>query len=241
MQPGEREPIFNVPGIVAGMVIVLIGVHVVRSLLLENDLNDVVIGLLSFNPARYSGEPIAFPGAEWTGVVAFVSHAFLHGDAMHLAINSAWLLAVGAPVARRMPQLSFVGFFLLCAGGGALLFLVMNLGVNAALVGASGAISGLMAAVFRLMYAAHQESDRYLLTHRPLDAPRLSVRSMFTQRAPFSAIAVWVVLNFVFAIALGSVGDGTQIAWEAHLGGFFVGLFTFDLFDRGNPEEVSSY
>ena len=159
---------------------------------------------------------------------------------MHLTINSAWLLAVGAPIARRMPALSFLALFGLCAAGGALLFMLLHPGVNASLVGASGAISGLMAAVFRLMYAARDGKGRQLLRERPLEAPRLGVGAMLTRRAPLTAILVWVGINVVVGVGVGVFGDGMPIAWEAHLGGFFVGLFVFELFDRGCAEETVS-
>jgi membrane associated rhomboid family serine protease len=119
-----------------------------------------------------------------------------------------------------------------------LLFMALHPGLNAALIGASGGISGLMGAVFRLMFAAEDPETRYLLRERPLDAPRLSVWSMMTRRAPRVAIITWVALNIVVAVALGSVGEGMPIAWEAHLGGFFVGLLVFDLFDKGWPGET---
>ena len=44
----------------------------------------------------------------------------------------------------------------------------------------------------------------------------------------------------VVGVGVSVFGDGMPIAWEAHLGGFFAGLFIFDLFDRGCPEETVS-
>ncbi len=237
MQDGQREPIFNVPGVVVALVAAFGAMHVGRQVLdVRSDTE--LVHLLAFNPARYSGPPIDLPGAAWAGMADFFTHAFLHGDLAHLVINSAWLLAVGSPIARRMPTLSFLAFFGLCAAGGAMLFMTMHAGVNAWLVGASGAISGLMAAVFRLMYAAEDAGARNLLRERPLEAPRLGVVSMFTRRAPLVAIAGWVGVNIVFGVAMSAFGDGMAIAWEAHLGGFFAGLLLFDLFDRGCAEET---
>jgi membrane associated rhomboid family serine protease len=44
-------------------------------------------------------------------------------------------------------------------------------------------------------------------------------------------MAAWTVLNIVAAIAIPMVFEGVNIAWEAHLGGFFTGLLTVGLFD----------
>ena len=236
MKQGKREPIFNVPGVVGVLVGVLAAVHGVRSLL-GPAADDAVLAVTAFIPARFASDGGPMPGGVWAGPLSFVSHAFLHADLLHLLINSAWLLAVGSPIARRMPPISFISFFALCAAGGALLFLALNSGLNSALIGASGAVSGLMAATLRLLYAAEDPRGRWLLAERPHEAARLSVGSMLTRRAPLTAIIGWVVINFVMAFAMGSIGDGNPIAWEAHLGGFFVGLLAFDLFDRGNPHE----
>ncbi len=232
MQASQRQPIFNAPLAVVGLAVVLIAVHVGRSFV-DPAVDEGLIGLFAFNPGRFLGEAALSPVPGWAPPMTFLSHALLHGDAMHLVVNTAWLMAVGSPVAWRTSLAGFLAFFALCAAGGALLFMAIHPGLDAALVGASGGISGLMGAVFRLMFAAEDPEARQILRERPMDAPRLSVRSMLMRRAPRVAIITWVVLNIGVAVALGSVGEGMPIAWEAHLGGFFVGLLVFDLFDRG--------
>lgn len=239
---GQREPIFNVPGPVVALVGAFAAVHMLRWLLVwyaGDAADDALVDLTAFNPLRYGGTGRELPGGAWTGPTTFLTHAFLHGDVPHLVINSAWLLAVGSVIARRMPLLPFLGFFALCAAGGALAFLVLHPGLDAAVVGASGAISGLMAAALRLMFAAVDTDGRYLLREHPAEAPRLSVRSMLTRSTPRNTIIAWVIINFVGAVAMSATGETAgAIAWEAHLGGFFTGLMTFDLFDRGRAEEA---
>jgi membrane associated rhomboid family serine protease len=236
MSQAPREPVFNVPGIVIAMVAAFAAVHFGREMLSARG-DEFLVDMLAFNPSRYSGEGRDLAGGGWAAPVTFVSHAFLHGDFMHLAINSAWFLAVGTPIARRMSTLSFLAFFALCAAGGALLFLVIHPGLDASLVGASGAISGLMAAALRLMFAARTDADRALLREDPATAPALSAWAALTQPGSRGAIIAWVIVNFVAAVAMGAAGSGGPIAWEAHLGGFFTGLFAFDLFDRGPREQ----
>lgn len=239
MSQQQREAIFNVPGVVVGLVAAFVAIHLGRGLLSES-ADAWLINLLAFNPARYSGPPVALPGEPWAGAAGFVTHAFLHGDLTHLVINSVWLLAVGSPIARRMPALSFLAFFAMCASGGALLFMLFHAGLDMALIGASGAISGLMAAALRLVFAADDDHARMILRENPAAAPRMSIRETFTHRRPLTAIIVWIVVNFVAAIAMGPMTGGAGIAWEAHLGGFFAGLFTFDLFDRGRSDNDSA-
>ncbi len=105
------------------------------------------------------------------------------------------------------------------------------------MVGASGAISGLMGAVFRLMFAADDAATRRVLHEDAAAAPRLSLRSTLTSRRALAAILIWVGVNALAALGLGELSSAGAIAWEAHVGGFFTGLLAFELFDRGNPAE----
>ena len=226
---GRREPIFNAPAVVVGLLGVLVLVHVWR----EAAGNDEIDWALAFIPARYGAGADEVPGGRWAWATSFVTHMFVHGNSAHLVINSAWLLAVGTPIARRMPPAAFLALFVLCGIGGAALYLVLNLGQLAPMVGASGAISGLMAGVFRLIYAANDNAGRSLLREHPAAAPGLTLRGVCASRPALTAIAVWVVINFVAAVALTDMATSGGIAWQAHLGGFFAGLVAFGLFDRG--------
>ena len=83
----------------------------------------------------------------------FVSHQFLHGDALHLMGNLFFLLICGFAVEAAIGHMRFLFFYLISgiAGGG--MYAAMDFSSNATLVGASGAISGVMAmylAIFRL-------------------------------------------------------------------------------------------
>ena len=81
----------------------------------------------------------------------FVSYMALHNDVTHLAVNSLWLLAFGPVVARRFGAGLFLLFFLICGVAGAATYLALNWGSPEPVIGASGAISGLMAAGLRLL------------------------------------------------------------------------------------------
>lgn len=84
---------------------------------------------------------------------ALISHQFLHGGVMHLMGNLFFLIICGFAVEAAIGHLRFLGFYLLSGVGGGLLHTLFNLDSNIPLVGASGAISGVMAmylAVFKL-------------------------------------------------------------------------------------------
>ena len=93
----------------------------------------------------------ADPGGWLERAIPFVSYMGLHNDLTHLAINSLWLLAFGPIVARRFGGFLFLLFFLVCGVAGAATHLAFNWGSLVPVIGASGAISGLMAAGLRLL------------------------------------------------------------------------------------------
>ena len=150
----------------------------------------------------------------------FVTHLFVHGDLTHLLINSAWLLAFGSSVARRTGAARFLAFFLLSGIAGALLYLAVNGCALSMMVGASGAISGLMGAAFRFLFQALRDGDAEGLAGTTRQAPLMSLGDTLTDRRILMAVAGWTVLNVLLAWGAAGLTEAAGIAWEAHLGGF---------------------
>lgn len=227
----KREPIFNVPGVVVALLSVFAAVHAVRSLMPE-DTVAWLTAVLAFIPARLTGLAHQLPGGDAATVTQFVTHIFVHGDLTHLAVNSAWLLAFGTPVARRVGGARFLVFFVLCGIAGALVYSAFSQGSLSLMVGASGAISGLMGAAFRFLFQALTNGDAEGLAGRSAQLPLMGLGATLRDRRIILAVAGWTVLNVVMAWGAPGLVDGAEIAWEAHLGGFYMGLLTFGLFDR---------
>ncbi len=229
LQPqAPRQPVFNAPAVVLGLIALLAAIHAGRGLVApEQDVAWMI--QYGFIPARYSPAFLAAAGMSagslWDQVVPFFSYMALHGGWAHLAINGAWLLAFGPVVARRFGTGLFLLFFILCGLAGAAAHLAINWGSAVPMIGASGAISGLMAAAVRM-----------LPTLRPgAEGPLVPVFSrqilMFT--------LVWLGVNALVGITgLGLTNDTDTIAWQAHVGGFVAGLFLAGPFDRLRPPPV---
>lgn len=230
----ERQPIFNVPGVVVALLGSFVAVHVV-CYLLPDEQSAWLTAVFAFIPARLTGMAHELPGGDVASATQFVTHIFVHGDLTHLAVNSAWLLAFGTPVARRIGGVRFLVFFMLCGVAGALVYSAFSRDALSMMVGASGAISGLMGAAFRFLFQALRTGDTESLAGETRRPPLMSLAATLRDRRILLAVAGWTVLNIVLAWGSSGLMDGANIAWEAHLGGFYMGWLTFGVFDRSPP------
>jgi membrane associated rhomboid family serine protease len=228
----REQPIFNTPPAVVALLGLMVGIHMARSLLSE-DADDWLIFALAFIPARFTSSGADMPGYPWSLPVSFVSHLFLHGNVVHLLVNGAWLLAVGTPVARRLGAPRFFAMFFGSGIAGAGLFWAFHIGALLPMVGASGAVSGLMAALFPLIFAVRDDHSRWLLREHTEAMPRLTALGLWQDGRALTSIAAWVGVNFLVALGVGGFAPEGGVAWEAHLGGFVAGLVLFFLLDRG--------
>ncbi len=215
-----REPLFRAPAVVFWLIAALVVAHLGRVLAPESFSNAVLVNY-SFMPARYSQQFLAAhnlnPGSWLEQALPFVGYIFIHADVTHLAVNCLWLLAFGPIVARRYGGFAFLAFFFICGIAAAAVHLACNWGSADPVIGASGAISGLMAAGIRLLPTLRRPGG-------PM-APILSAQVLL-----FSLF--WVIVNLIAAkTGFGTAGDMHLVAWQAHLGGYFVGLFLAGPFD----------
>jgi membrane associated rhomboid family serine protease len=232
----ERERIFNVPYAVLGLAVAMCAVYAIFALVLSEDQQGEALLVFSFIPARYDFsvldvEPwwIGWGPAVWT----FVTYAFLHGGIGHLFFNLIWLLAFGTPVARRFGSVRFLLFFAMTAVAGALVHLVLHLGDNSPVIGASAAISGSMAAAIRFAFQRGGPLGRGDLHGYRVEAVPLSRILQDARLLVF--LLVWFGLNILFGLGtIALPGLDENVAWEAHIGGFLAGLFGFSAFDRAH-------
>ncbi|HIO21336.1 MAG TPA: rhomboid family intramembrane serine protease, partial [Nitrospirales bacterium] len=116
----------------------------------------------------------------------------------------------------------FFMFYFVCGMAGAITHMIFYSTEILPLVGASGAISGLMGGAARFMFISGGfYGNRYV---------RLS--PFFDSRIMIFAI-VFLLINIVFGtIGSNAVQSSGLIAWQAHIGGFLAGLLLFGFFDR---------
>ncbi len=167
--------------------------------------------------------------ARFTSVV---THMFVHGDFTHLALNSLWLLAFGGAIAKRTGAVRFFAFSLSmrCCGSGA--FYIFNVGLFAPVIGASGAVSGLMGGTMRFLFPAMESGGFRQLREDPRSVRLMPLGEALTDRRVQVANLAFVLINVLAMFGLGGAQNSAGIAWEAHLGGYAAGFLSFGFFDR---------
>lgn len=223
-------PIFNAPPVVIGSVLMIAAVYF-GTAMLPREVGLQLEAVLGVTPARFAAGPSANGG--FNGMIRpLFSTIIVHGSLSHLAMNSIWLIAFGTPVARRLGAgrsekgtgslqgaAIFLLFFAFSGAAGALTYIAFHLNEYALLVGASGSISGLLGAIVRFSLqrpAFFAPGPQPLL---PLFSPPVLAASL-----------VVIVLNAGVEIFGGALGP-SNIAWEAHIGGFVFGVVAFPAFD----------
>lgn len=224
--PGDPVPAFNVPGVLFWVLAFLWGVHAFRSLVLSYPQDVALIVQTAFIPMRYS---IDFARQSLAWFWSPLTYSFLHGSYLHLLVNSIWMLAFGAVVARRLGSVRFAALWVASALAGAMLFLAFNWGGSVPVIGASGVVSGLMGAAARFAFPS---SGRFRRANAHF-LPRVGIVESLTNRTVAAYIGIWFAINLATALGLSTGGEaGQAIAWEAHIGGFLCGFLLFGLFDR---------
>jgi membrane associated rhomboid family serine protease len=256
--PSGREPILNLPAIVTATIVVLVAIHLVRTLLLSPGTDFEILLDYAVVPARWTaafdpsraGAIIGEAAADLSGREALLrealarhilaegnakpwtalTYAFLHGSWPHLLLNSVWLAAFGTPVARRCGAWRFLALGALCAVGGAAAHaLVHPLGV-APMIGASAAVSGWMAAAARFVFAPRRFGRH---AGEPHDEPLQGLAELARNRSAAMFLAIWFATNLLSGLTAAPLGiTESSIAWEAHVGGFLTGLLLFPSFDQ---------
>ena len=138
--------------------------------------------------------------------VSPVTSLFLHAGLAHLAGNMLFLWVFGDNVEDYMGSIRFAVFYLACGIAACLAHMAVNSGSTQPLIGASGAISGVIAA--------------YVLLH-----PRVTIWGLVLKYVPLP-LPAWVAIGGWIGVQVFQAvfGSASAVAWFAHLGGLLAGL-----------------
>ena len=240
----KREPVFNIPPVIVGLLAVLALIHAVRTYLLTDQQDTEFLLTFAFIPSRYDTSAVlggVLPGGFGAELWTFVTYAFIHADWTHYGVNAVWLLPFGSAVARRFGALRFLLFFAVTAAAGAAAHLATHAGEELPVIGASAAISGTMAAAMRFAFQRGGPlSFRRSGDDADYDVPAIPLAGVLRDPRVVVFLAVWFGINILFGIGslpVPGVGANQVVAWQAHIGGFLAGLFLFSWFDPA-PQET---
>jgi membrane associated rhomboid family serine protease len=140
-------------------------------------------------------------------LLTLVSYMFLHGSWVHLLGNMLFLWVFGDNIEDAMGHFRFIIFYLICGMAAGLTHTLLEPASEMPMIGASGAIAGLLGA--------------YLMLH-----PRVKVLVLLLGRIPvylpaYLLLIAWIIFQFYSATSLT---EENTVAWWAHIGGFITGM-----------------
>jgi membrane associated rhomboid family serine protease len=138
---------------------------------------------------------------------------FLHGGFLHLIGNMLYLWIFGNNIEDHLGSFRFILFYLLSGLGASVTHIIFNPNSQVPMIGASGAIAGVLGA--------------YLILYPRANVLTLVFLFFFIRIVPIPAalvLGLWLFLQII------NVGMGGGVAWFAHIGGFLVGILLIKVF-----------
>jgi membrane associated rhomboid family serine protease len=208
----DTAPCNSTPYVTWGIMAVCISIFIIMKSLPDQ----TAISLLN----RYGMVPIRYSvlnaGLPFDGYLSFLTNLFLHASWTHLLVNMWFLWIFADNVEDRMGRISFLIFYLLCGGVATLLQWYFDPMLEIPVIGASGAIAGVLAAYFFLY---------------PLERVIVFFPPILFHVPAIAFLGLWVILQLHNAtISIIFEGVTKDVAWWAHLGGFAAGSVLHPLF-----------
>ncbi|WP_340123011.1 rhomboid family intramembrane serine protease [Methylobacter svalbardensis] len=220
----DTAPCYSRPLVTWGIMAVCIIIFVSMKLM-PDQLSLRLINLYGMVPIRYTKQ---YYGLPFDGYLSFLTSLFLHGNWLHLIMNMWFLWIFGDNVEDRMGRFPFLIFYLMCGLLATFLQWFFDPNLAIPVVGASGAIAGVLAAYFFL----------YPLERVVVWIPILFLPIVIHVPA-VAFLGLWVLVQLHSATTAMLFKDvaAIDVAWWAHLGGFIAGSILYRLFLRKEQAE----
>lgn len=200
---------------IVNWMLIALNVFIFLVLLARGPLADAYVTILGLVPARFLTQPDLFE------LLTLLSSMFLHGGWVHLISNMLALYIFGDNVEDRMGSGRYLLFYVLCGLVAAIVHVTFNPNSLIPTIGASGAISGVLAAYLVLFPAS-----------RVITLVPMFFLPWFVEIPAVFYLGFWFIsqlLNGVLTVMTGVQAFG-GVAWWAHVGGFLAGLALVRLF-----------
>jgi len=162
------------------------------------------------------------PPAKYSPYFSLLSYMFMHAGFVHIISNMLVLNAFGPNIEDIMGHFKFLMFYIICGVVSAAVYILPNFRSFSPLVGASGAIAGVMGAHLRAV-----------------PRTRIVCLLFFILRVTLPAgviLVTWILLQFYYATNYVN----SNIAWIAHIGGFIFGMLVVRKFERRRSSRHSN-
>ena len=146
----------------------------------------------------------------------FLSSMFMHGDIMHIFGNMLFLWIFDDNLENLLGHVRFAAFYIVCGIAAAAAQILTDSGSVIPMLGASGAISGVLGGYVLLF---------------PKRTVRALIFNFLTTVPAFVAIGIWIVYQLIVGYLTPSTGGG--VAYAAHIGGFIAGVALIKVFALG--------
>ena len=146
----------------------------------------------------------------------FLSSMFMHGDVMHIFGNMMFLFIFGDNLENLLGHVRYALFYIVCGFAAALAQIIMDTDSVIPMLGASGAISGVLGGYILLF---------------PQRKVRAIIFNFLTTVPAFVALGIWIIYQLIVGY-MTDPGTG-GVAYAAHIGGFFAGLALVKVFAIG--------
>ena len=205
--PRSTTPVVTLLLIIANVIVFLAEIYNPRGIQwIANNYGAIPYNLVTFN----TEQPIS-------PITSVFTSMFIHGGFLHIAGNMLYLWIFGTNIEDRMGHVRFLIFYLISGLIAAYANAIAVPDSGMPMVGASGAISGVLGAYLLLFPRAQVYTILFL--------------GFFAQVIKLPALIVigfWAIIQFASGI-FSRLGPGGGIAYFAHIGGFLFGLFTVKL------------
>jgi len=204
-EPTEKPPIVTVMLIIAN-----ISVFIYQQFSLVAYHRDLaaIYGAIPFELTHFVDLPPRSPHPFFLSIFTYM---FLHGGYLHIIGNMLYFFAFAANIENIVGHFKFLIFYILCGVVAAIVYAIPNFNSQIPMVGASGAIAGIMGAHLRALPGWH---IRCLLLIFPV-----SLRA-------FWVLIPWILIQIYNVMTQGQ----SNIAFIAHIGGFLFGMLAIGVF-----------
>jgi membrane associated rhomboid family serine protease len=224
----DNVPTRTIPIIAVSLIFVNILIFLWQRYVLPSNAGELVYKYYGFVPHEF----VVSLTTDWTllpyNIMTIFTSMFLHGGFIHLAGNMLYLWIFGSNVEDALGHMRFIFFYLVSGLVAAAFQFSIDPSSSVSMIGASGAISGVLGAYLVLYpYARIKTLLIIFIFFKVIELPAILL------------LTVWFLIQVFYSTSMEGV------AWFAHIGGFIFGLLTIKLFVRksnrkSRPVRVSS-